>query len=143
LKHIVAFYFDQMQQYVSHSKTKKATVMKLNMSFEFNTLEEARAVIAQFVNVEGDVDKMISDTIMHADAQQKQQDEAQVQTVPVADNAVTHASLREVLTELKEIEGIEAITDLLAGYGAQSVTQVSEGNLRMVYAAALARLQTA
>tara|TARA_R110000824_G_scaffold27385_3_gene93088 strand:+ start:816 stop:1169 length:354 start_codon:yes stop_codon:yes gene_type:complete len=117
--------------------------MKLNMSFEFSTLEEARAVISQFVNVEGDVDKMINDTMMHADAQQKQQDEAQVQTVPVADNAVTHASLREVLTELKDIEGIESITDLLAGYGAQSVTQVSEGNLRMVYAAALARLQTA
>ena len=80
--------------------------MKLNMSFEFSTLDEARAVIAQFVNVEGDVDRMIHDTIMHADAVQKEHDDAQVQTVPVASNAVTHASLREVLTELKDVEGI-------------------------------------
>lgn len=114
--------------------------MKLNMSFEFNTLEEARAVISQFVNVEGDVDRMISDTIMHVDARQKQQDDARVQTVPVASNAVTHASLREVLTELKDIEGIESITDLLAGYGAQSVTQVSDSNLSLVYADAMSRL---
>ena len=116
--------------------------MKLNMSFEFSTLDEARAVISQFVNVDSDgVDKMISDTIMHADAVQKEHDDAQVQTVPVANNAVTtRASLREVLTELKDIEGIEAITELLAGYGAQSVTQVSESNLSLVHADALARL---
>jgi hypothetical protein len=45
-----------------------------------------------------------------------------------------------VLTELKDIEGIEAITDLLAGYGAQNVTQVSESNLSLVYADAMSRL---
>ena len=114
--------------------------MKLNMSFEFSTLDEARAVIAQFVNVTDDVDKIISDTLMHADAVQKEHDDAQVQTAPLANNAVTRASLREVLTELKDIEGIEAITELLAGYGAQSVTQVSESNLSLVHADALARL---
>lgn len=112
--------------------------MKLNLAFEFTTIEEARAVISQFVNVDGPAaDKIIADAVMAADARQKEIEDNQPETVfnergafewpdSLAASPASEAEfvLKKALSMLQDQEGTQAVVDLLARYGHQKVSDV-------------------
>jgi len=115
--------------------------MKLNLAFEFSTLDEARAVLAQFVNLDSDgVDKIINDAVVMADAEQKEIEDNQSEqvfsegsrwewpdTLAASPASEREQVLKRALAKYRDhTNSTEEVVALLRKYGHEKVSDITD-----------------